>query len=252
MLRNPQVQLGAVLWIAGMAGVVALSTTVLPQLLAHAPQPVPAGVAIAASLLQSAVLLALAVWAGVALSRPLGLGAPVIEAALAGSGAAEALKRQMLPAALGGLAVAGLLLYLTRAAPVDLQALGTRFHIPLAPKLLYGGITEELLMRWGLMSVLIWLPWRVLQRRNGPPRTAHIVGGVVAAAVLFGLGHLPAVVAMGVELSPPVVAYIVVGNTLPGIVFGVLYWRRGIEAAILAHALAHAVSSLALQSGGVV
>jgi hypothetical protein len=215
-------------------------------LLAKASQQVPASVAIAASLLQSGVLLALAVWAGVAFSRPLGLGAPVVVAALAGSGMLEALKRQLLPAAIVGLVVAGFLVYLTSAAPMELQALGTQFHIPLVPKLLYGGVTEEILMRWGLMSALIWLPWRFLQRRNGPPRTAYVAGGVVVAALLFGLGHLPAVVAMGAELNPAVVAHILVGNTLPGILFGVLYWRWGLEAAILAHALAHAASTLAL------
>lgn len=246
MLKNPRLQLGASLWVAGMAGVAALTITLIPQLLAKASQQVPASVAIAASLLQSGVLLALAVWAGVAFSRPLGLGAPVVVAALAGSGMLEALKRQLLPAAIVGLVVAGFLVYLTSAAPMELQALGTQFHIPLVPKLLYGGVTEEILMRWGLMSALIWLPWRFLQRRNGPPRTAYVAGGVVVAALLFGLGHLPAVVAMGAELNPAVVAHILVGNTLPGILFGVLYWRWGLEAAILAHALAHAASTLAL------
>ena len=246
MLKNPRLQLGASLWVAGMAGVAAITITLIPQLLAKASQQVPASVAIAASLLQSGVLLALAVWAGVAFSRPLGLGAPVVVAALAGSGMLEALKRQLLPAAIVGLVVAGFLVYLTSAAPMELQALGTQFHIPLVPKLLYGGVTEEILMRWGLMSALIWLPWRFLQRRNGPPRTAYVAGGVVVAALLFGLGHLPAVVAMGAELNPAVVAHILVGNTLPGILFGVLYWRWGLEAAILAHALAHAASTLAL------
>jgi hypothetical protein len=242
-------KLGVLLWAAGMAGVVALSVTVIPQLLSKAPQQVPVNVALAASLLQSGVLLALAVWAGVALSKPVGLCAPVIEAMLSGSGLSAALKRQILPAALGGLLVARLLVYLNSAAPSELQALGTEFQIPLAAKLLYGGVTEEILMRWGLMTVLIWLPWRFLQGRNGTPRNAYVVVGIVLAALLFGLGHLPAVVAMGAELNPPVVTYIVVGNTLPGILFGVLYWRRGLEAAILAHALAHAVSTLALQPG---
>ncbi len=249
MLKNPRLQLGATLWVGGMAGVAALSMTVLPQVLVQASPQVPATVAIAASVLQSGVILALAVWAGVALSRPLGLGAPVVEAALAGSGAFQALKRQLLPAAVVGFVVAGWLVYLTSAAPSELQALGTQFDIPLAPKLLYGGVTEEILMRWGLMSFLIWLPWRLLQKRNGPPRTAYIVGGVVGAALLFGLGHLPAAVAMGVELTGAVVAYVVMGNALPGILFGVLYWRWGLEAAILAHALAHAASTLALQTG---
>jgi len=232
-----------------MAGVVALSLTVIPQLLAKSPQQVPANVAVAASLLQSGALLAFAVWVGVALSKPVGLAAPVFEAALSRTGVIQALRPQLVPAVFGGVLVGCLLVYLTGAAPAELQALGAQLQIPLAPKLLYGGVTEEILMRWGLMSALIWLLWRFLQGRVGRPRTAYVVGGILIAALLFGLGHLPAVVAMGGKLSTTVVAYVVVGNALPGIVFGVLYWRWGLEAAILAHALAHAVSTFALHSG---
>ncbi len=239
-------QLGAALWVAGMAGVVAVSITVIPQLLAQAPQVVPVHVAIAATLVQSGVFLAIAAWTGVALTRPLGLDAPVFQAALNRSGILAALKPQLLPAAVVGLAVAALLVYLADAAPAELQALSTQFDIPLAAKLLYGGITEEILLRWGLMSFLVWLPWRLVQKRRGPPRAGYIATGVVAAALLFGLAHLPTVVAMGGELSASVVAYVVVGNALPGILFGVLYWRWGLEAAILAHALAHAASTLVL------
>jgi membrane protease YdiL (CAAX protease family) len=32
---------------------------------------------------------------------------------------------------------------------------------------------------------------------------------------------------------------VVAANALPGLAFGWLYWRQGLEAAILAHALAH-------------
>lgn len=249
MLNNPRLHLGAALWAAGMAGVIALSVTVIPQLLAKSPQQVPVNLAIAASLMQSGVLLAFAVWAGVALSKPLGLAAPVFEAVLSGTGSIQAVRRQLLPATISGVLVAGLLVYLISAAPAELQALGAQFQIPLAPKLLYGGITEEILMRWGLMTVLIWLPWRLLQGRAGLPRTAYVVVGIALSALLFGLGHLPAVSAMGCELSASVVFYVLIGNTLPGILFGVLYWRWGLEAAMLAHALAHAGSTAALYSG---
>lgn len=69
MLKNPGLRLGAVLWLAGMTGVLALSLSVIPQLLEKTPQPIPPAVAVAASVLQSGLFLALAVWAGVALSR---------------------------------------------------------------------------------------------------------------------------------------------------------------------------------------
>jgi hypothetical protein len=156
-----------------------------------------------------------------------------------------ALKPQLLPAGVVGLLVGCLLLVLASGAPAQLQALSPAHEIPLAAKLLYGGVTEEILMRWGLMTALIWLPWRLLQKRVGPPRRSLVVAGIVAAAVLFGVGHLPAAAAMGAELSGSVVGYIIAGNAVPGILFGWLYWRSGLEAAILAHALAHAVATFA-------
>jgi len=244
MFKNPRVRLGAVLWLGAMAGVVVLSLTVIPQFLENARQQVPIGVAVAASMLQSAVLVALAVWAGVALCRPLGLGAPAIEAALSRTGAWAALKPQLIPAAIVGLFVGGWLLLLQPIAPTELLAIGKTLEIPVAAKLLYGGVTEEILLRWGLMTVLVWLPWRFIQKRLGLPRPAYIIGAIVIAALLFGAAHLSAATTMGASLTAPVVTYIIVGNTVPGVLFGFLYWRYGLEAAILAHALAHTVAVL--------
>jgi Type II CAAX prenyl endopeptidase Rce1-like len=244
MLENQKLRLGATLWLAGMAGVAVLSLTVIPQLLERAPQSLPHGVAIAASMAQSGVLLALAVWAGVALSRPLGLGAPSVEAALSGTNVWSALKRQFVPAGIAGVFVGGLLVFFERIAPSELLAIGKSIEIPVAAKLLYGGVTEEILMRWGLMTALIWLPWRFIQKRVGLPRTSYVMGAIVVTALLFGIGHLPAAAAMGVSLNPSVVAYVIAGNAVPGILFGFLYWRYGLEAAIIAHALGHAVATL--------
>lgn len=243
-MKNPRMRLAVALWLAAMAGVVVLSLTVVPQMLARAPLRVPLGIAVAASVVQSGVLIALAVWAGVALSQRLGLGAPVFAAALSGNGAWAALKPQLIPAAIVGFVVGSLLLFWGRIAPTELLALGQTVEIPVAAKLLYGGVTEEILMRWGLMTVLVWLPWRFIQKRVGIPHPAYVTGAIFMAALLFGAGHLPAAAAMGVSLTAPIVGYIIVGNTVPGVLFGLLYWRKGLEAAFLAHALAHAVAVL--------
>lgn len=245
MFKSQNVRLGVALWLAGMIGVVVLSLTVIPQFHAKMPNSVSLGVAVAASIVQSGVLLALAVWAGVGLSRQLGLGAPAIEALLAGSSALQTLSRQLIPAAVGGVLVGVLLVVLSRIAPAQIAGLGETVAIPMAPKLLYGGITEELLMRWGLMTVLIWIPWRFIQKRVGFPRMVYIVNAIVFAALLFGVLHLPAAAAMGASLTPDVIFYIIAGNTVPGVVFGILYWRYGIEAAMIAHALGHFVAILA-------
>jgi hypothetical protein len=244
------VRVGISLWLAGMLGNVVLSTTLVPQMLAQLPVavPVPVTMVVLISVLQAGATLALACWAGVALSRPLGLTAPAVEAACAGDGAraVAALGRQLAPALIAGAIVAALLVALTGIAPEPIRAASGRYEIPLLARILYGGITEELLMRWGLMTVLLWLGWRVLQRRQGRPRTALVVAAIVVSALAFAAGHLPTVVAMGVSLDAAVLVYVLVGNTIPGVLFGLLYWRYGIEAAIVAHMLGHALSALVI------
>ena len=56
----------------------------------------------------------------------------------------------------------------------------------------------------------------------------------LAASLLFGLGHLPAVLAM-MELSSLMVVRILVLNLIPGILFGALFWKIGLLAAMTAH-----------------
>lgn len=234
--------MGATLWLLAMVGVVALASTAIPQLLAKSPQQVPLHIAVIASIVQSGVLLFLAVWAGVAFSRPLGLGAPVIEAALSGSGAWSVSKHQFPPAAVVGIAGGGVLLVAQSMSPAELLAIGQTFTLPLATKVLYGGIVEEVLLRWGLMTTLIWLPWRLAQKRAGPPRLSYVIGAIILAAVLFGAAHLPAAATLVAgKLTAPIVVFVVIGNSVPGVMFGYLYWRYGIEAAMMAHATAHVV-----------
>lgn len=245
MLNNPKLRLGASLWLLAMCGVAIVVATTLPLLLANSPRQMPLGVAITASMLQSGLLLGVAVWAGVSMSKPLGLGAPVMEAALTRSDLWAPLRRQCIPAAVVGAVVGAQLGLAPFIAPAEIMLAAQTVHIPLAAKVAYGGITEEVLMRWGLMTVMIWLPWRAWQRKTGTPKRAYVVSAVVLTAVLFGVAHLPAAKAMGIELTTTVVAYIVIGNTIPGTLFGVLYWRYGIEAAMMAHALGHAVATLA-------
>ena len=64
----PRLRLGLLLWVSGILGAVVITTTVLPQLLAQMPLPAPLWVLSVASFVQSAVLIALAAWAGVALA----------------------------------------------------------------------------------------------------------------------------------------------------------------------------------------
>lgn len=235
---------GVALWTMGMIGVVVLTLTVIPQLLQSVSTPVPPNLLLLASLAQSGALLALAVWLGLSLSTPLGLAAPATAAAVSGANPWPALKPQLVPGFLAGLASGAVILIAVRYAPPEILAAGAKFRIPASARLLYGGITEEILMRWGLMTLFAWLAWRFLQKRQGAPRPAFFITAILVAALLFAIGHLPAVAAMQITLSPEVIAFVLLGNAIPGILFGIAYWRRGLECAFLAHAVAHLVAIL--------
>lgn len=252
MPNTLRLRLGAAMWLLAMAGVAVLASAVIPQMLARSPQQVPLSVAMTAAIVQSAVLVSLAVWAGVVWSGPLGLGAPVIEAALSRSDAWSPFKRQLLPAAIAGIATGAILLVYPRTIPAELVAAIRTMTIPLFAKVLYGGVVEEVLMRWGLMTTLVWLLWRFVQKKAGPPRTGYVIGAMLFAAISFGAGHLPAAAALlGGHLTMPVVVPIMIANGVPGMMFGYLYWRYGIEAAMMAHALGHVVFVAAAAYSGV-
>jgi membrane protease YdiL (CAAX protease family) len=84
------------------------------------------------------------------------------------------------------------------------------------------------------MSFLVWVGRAVSKTADGKPTSAVFWVANVLAAVLFGLGHLP-VTSTIVPLTPIVVARAIVLNGLAGVGFGWLYWRRGLESAMVAH-----------------
>jgi membrane protease YdiL (CAAX protease family) len=95
----------------------------------------------------------------------------------------------------------------------------------------YGGIAEELQLRLFLMTLLVWL-FATFARRQ--PAPAVYWSAIVIAALLFGAGHLPAAAKLW-GLSDIVVFRTIALNAIAGLVFGWLYWRRGIEMAMLGH-----------------
>lgn len=105
-------------------------------------------------------------------------------------------------------------------------------------RFLYGGITEELLLRFGLMSALALAGWYVTGCPSAGPGSGVMWTAIVVSAVLFGVGHLPAL-AQSVGLTPALVARTVLLNAIAGVLFGWIYWRQSLEAAMVAHASFH-------------
>lgn len=235
-------RLAFALILIAVPGCVAIAWLALPLLVNQQDLPLPLETLQFVSAAQSIVLVMLAAFVGMWLSPKVGLQAPVLLALVQGDKITGKLHPQLLPGLAGGLAGAAIILGYHAFAPSELVALQEKTALPLVARVLYGGITEEVLVRWGLMTLLVWAGWRLMQRGREAPSAGLVWLAIGLSAVLFGVAHVPAVTIM-MESVPAVIAgYIIAGNTFFGIIAGILFWRYGLEAAIVAHALAHVLA----------
>lgn len=200
-----------------------------------------------ATFIQPAVLMTIAVVVGIWLSPKVGLHAPAAEAASRDEDLFAKLKPQILPGVLAGLAsgvaIVGAWVVAKPSLSAEFISRAEEFNrlLPDITRFLYGGLTEEILVRWCVMTFLVWVPWRLFQKGKGTPRPVYFVAAIIASAVIFGMGHLPIASMLAGGLTSPLVTYVITANSIFGIVAGFLYWRRGLEAAIVAHMSAHVV-----------
>ena len=240
-----------------MAGVVTILLIDLDQLMTIVPAPAGTEHPTITTplkllgLVQPSLLLALAVFTGVALAHRVRLSAPFAEALAEGGDAFSALKRQTLAGVVGGVAGGAsiLLVALLFRSSLSFDTLNRIDQLgkimPLPMRFLYGGITEELLLRWGFMTLLVWLGWRLFQRTRNSPTAACFVGAIVLSSVVFGIGHLPLAIFLIPEKTVALFLYVIAANSVFGFIAGYLYWKKGLEAAIIAHMFVHLVLVLA-------
>lgn len=254
-------RLFVILWLAGLAGVLSLLFVDLDALIKILP--IPAGTEIPTitpafkllSLIQPAVIVSVAVLVGVALAPKVGLSSPVAEAAASGGNLVSAYKPQIIPGIVGGLAggVAIVLIAVVSKpflSPEVVARIGEFGKVlPLPTRLLYGGITEEILLRWGLMTLLVWTAWRLFQKGQGSPKPTFFVSAILISSLVFGIGHLPVAFMLFPEPMLALTLFVIVGNSAFGLIAGYLYWKKGLESAMLAHALTHIVLFMASYLG---
>jgi hypothetical protein len=200
--------------------------------------PVPPRTLAILQIVQGTILQAVVIGLGLLMAEKIGLGAPVLKAALAG----ESVSLDVVVLAIGGGLLAGLLItgadiLLRPYVPKTLQISGPKIAMwkrALTP--LYGGIVEENLMRLFLMTLIVWLTGYVWETADGLPADGAFWVGIIGAAVVFGLGHLPATKSLA-PLTPMVIVRALLLNGIGGIIFGLLYWQHGLESAMVAHAI---------------
>ena len=113
----------------------------------------------------------------------------------------------------------------------------------LIASVIYGGVIEEVMLRLFWMSLVVFVLWKVLDRKNGRPSTWVLITANIIAALLFAAGHLPATATM-LGLSPMIVFRCFLLNGGMGLIFGWLYRKYGLRYSMIAHGGCHIVSKL--------
>lgn len=239
-----------ILWAAAIMSIIAIlpySLALQSNVLQNLKLPMPLSAVLAIQVFQNAILFAIAVFGGLFFAKRVGLTTPILDAVTQRESVADKV-RAILPLSIsmgliGTLLILGLEFFyfqpaLAKQLGSSANALNLQTSQPAAWKGLlasfYGGIAEEILLRLFVMSFFVWLGRFISQTPKGQPTAVVFWIANILAAVLFGLGHLPAT-SLLVPLTTLIVIRASVLNGLLGVAFGWLYWKRGLESAIIAH-----------------
>lgn len=195
--------------------------------------------AAAAVLLGALLVYPVAIFCGLRIGGRFGLAAPLVEAWAAGREPEAMSQRLGVGLALGaGFGLAGVLIALTRGGPpgeADTVVVAGAAGADLIPlwtglaQAVSAGVGEEILFRFGLMSLIAWFAWKVLPAREGGPSAFGMWFAVAVSAVVFASVH-------SAPLDETVtLAALQAVRLLAGAGFGWLFWKHGLEAAICSH-----------------
>jgi membrane protease YdiL (CAAX protease family) len=233
------------IWLTFVFAAAISAVLILPYALEFSGQSIPAlpqflEISLLA-FIQSALLFALIVYLGLRISRKIGIEpTPVLSGKVK---LRESLSLSVISGIVAGLAIVVLDLFLNAMFVFPLKegllpGAGNPGAIEGFLASFYGGTSEELLLR------LFFVPFiclviigilKLLGRAKTWEHTDNIVWiSVVIAAILFGLGHLPAT-SLIMAITPAVILRAVLLNGVGGLVFGWLFYRKGLESAMISH-----------------
>ena len=122
--------------------------------------------------------------------------------------------------------------------PTDVERVG---FLPAMGLALSNAVTDELFLRLFVFTVTLAVAVRWLPRDKGLWAAWAAIAVATVADLLL---HWPDMTALGLPTTATVIAYVVARMAIPAVMFGYLYWRRGLGTAVAAHAMAGAAIGL--------
>ncbi len=190
------------------------------------------------STIQSSVMFAVLIFVGLILTKTTGLGLPILENYIDKSSTDINLKSIFKISVLLGI--------ITGIVIIILDSLFTKMGVDISEQVsfplwqsflasFYGGIGEEILVRLFVMTLIVWILSKLKRSKDKVTKNKLIIWiSIIISSLLFGLGHLPAT-AMLTTLTPLVIFRALLLNGIGGVVFGWLYWKKGLESSMIAH-----------------
>jgi membrane protease YdiL (CAAX protease family) len=177
---------------------------------------------------------------GLYLGGRTGLGAPLLEGQL-DRGERWPWARRVLALSLAFAIVASVLVLLLNAGREGDDYPAT-WRIFLAA--VDAGVQEEIFSRLFLLTLLVWFGGFLRREPGGRPAVGVFWSAILLSGLLFGWAHIDDEV-LNPDFHAPFAEYVLVMavNALLGIILGWLYWKQGLECAILAHSLADAIAA---------
>ncbi len=229
----------SILFIASIIGLLAVmpyAFTIQADLLKEVSFPLPILAAI--SILQSAVLFFIITLGGMVLSKKIGFGTPILDQCVVEKKIPSEIKSILGISILSGMVASVLIILgdyifsLFNTISISDTVFAPAWQGILAS--LYGGINEELLLRFFFMSLLIFMFMKIRRKSEKSPTISMIWIAIIFASIIFGLAHLPFTTAL-TTITPLIIARAVILNSIGGIIFGWLYWKKGLESAMISH-----------------
>lgn len=179
---------------------------------------------------------------GAILSTRTGLSDPVLVPLLQGKEVLNTFLGSLLPTfmyAVASFVVFALLYYGIVCSILDEQSLEIMNKLRLALKpdglLLYGGVVEEVIARWGLMNLVAFFALLFTRQMS----TSVIYAAIVISGLLFVVGQIPIYIAAGCKSYRRLVYSLTLLSLCQSLFFGWIFWLYGLLSAILAHVLFH-------------
>lgn len=120
----------------------------------------------------------------------------------------------------------------------DYVAIEKHYHdMGILSRIFYGGFVEEIIFRWGIMSLVLW----ILQFMIKPLNITAVIIAIGISSMLFALAHLPSIKMVSAKPTRSMYIYTMIGNVWVGLFTGWAFLEAGIFSAIIVHILFHIV-----------